>query len=215
METLQFPLYFLDYESFNPALPRFSGYKPYQQIPFQFSLHRLDTPDGELINEKFLYTKEKDPSPFFIDALKKVIGNTGSIIVWYKPFESSHINKNLAIRMSECADLIENMNARMFDLMTIFSKQLHIHPDFHGSASIKKVLPVLIKELSYEKLDIQEGNTASRTWSETVLEGKNVEKKDKIMQNLLEYCCLDTLAMVKIFQKLNCYNIIHESRHCL
>ena len=202
LETLQFPLYFLDYESFNPAIPRFSGYKPYQQIPFQFSLHRLDTPNGELIHEEFLYTGKKDPSPLFINALQKVIGNVGSIIVWYKPFESSHINKRLAIRMPEYADLIESTNTRMFDLMTIFSKQLHIHPDFHGSASIKKVLPVLCPKLSYKELEIGNGSEAMNTWNKLVTEGREDGNRIEIEKAMLEYCGLDTYAMYAIWKHL-------------
>lgn len=202
LDTLQFPLYFLDYESFNPAIPRFSGYKPYQQIPFQFSLHILNTPDGELVHKEFLYTGKKDPSPLFLEALEKVIGKTGNIIVWYKPFESSHINKNLAIRLPEYKDLIENMNMRMFDLMTIFSKQLHIHPDFHGSASIKKVLPVLCPELSYKELDIGNGSEAMNTWNKLVTEEVEENKKARIEKAMLEYCGLDTYAMYAIWKHL-------------
>ena len=202
LDQMQFPLYFLDYESFNPAIPRFSGYKPYQQIPFQFSLHRLDSLDGELVHHEFLYTGKKDPTPLFIDALQKLIGNSGSVIVWYKPFEASHINKNIAIRMPEFANLIDNINNRMFDLMTIFSKQLHIHPEFHGSASIKKVLPVLCPELSYKELDIGNGSEAMNTWNRLVTE--NIDDKERVdtEKAMLEYCKLDTFAMFAIWKHL-------------
>lgn len=202
LETLQFPLYFLDYESFNPAIPRFSGYKPYQQIPFQFSLHRLDSPDTELIHEEFLYTGKEDPSPLFVEDLQKKIGTVGTIIVWFKPFEATHINKRLAIRIPECADFINGMNARMFDLMTIFSKQLHIHPDFHGSASIKKVLPVLCPELSYKELDIGDGSEAMNTWNKLVTEGASEADRVEIEKAMREYCKLDTYAMYAIWKHL-------------
>ncbi|MFZ2522741.1 MAG: DUF2779 domain-containing protein [Minisyncoccia bacterium] len=202
LETLQFPLYFLDYESFNPAIPRFSGYKPYQQIPFQFSLHRLDSPDSDLVHEEFLYTETKDPSPLFVEALKKVIGKTGSILVWYKPFEESHVNKRLAFRMPEHKEFIENINSRMFDLMTIFSKQLHIHPDFHGSASIKKVLPVLCPQLSYKELDIGNGSEAMNTWNRLVTNETEDSDKAETEKAMLEYCCLDTYAMYAIWKHL-------------
>jgi len=202
LETLQFPLYFLDYESFNPAIPRFSGYKPYQQIPFQFSLHRLDSPDGELVHEEFLYTGKKDPSPLFAEALEKVIGKVGSIIVWNKTFEGLHINKHLAIRLPEYADLIQNINARIFDLMTIFSRQLYIHPDFHGSASIKKILPVLCPKLSYKELDIGNGSEAMNTWNKLVTEDIEEKEKKEIEKAMLEYCGLDTYAMYAIWKHL-------------
>ncbi len=202
LKTLQFPLYFLDYESFNPAIPRFSGYKPYQHMPFQFSVHRLDKPDGDLIHSEFLYTGTEDPSPLFVEALKKAIGKSGNIIVWYKPFEESHINKKIAIRIPECADFINDLNSRMFDLMTIFSKQLHIHPDFHGSASIKKVLPVICPELSYKEMEIGNGSEAMNTWNKLVMEEVSDKERLGVEKNMLEYCGLDTYAMYKIWKHL-------------
>jgi hypothetical protein len=156
----------------------------------------------ELVHEEFLYTGDRDPSLLFLEALKKQIGNVGSIIVWYKPFEASHINKNLAIRIPECADFIENINSRMFDLMTIFSKQLHIHPDFHGSASIKKVLPVLCPELSYKELDIGNGSEAMNTWNKLVTGEMMGEGRINIEKAMLEYCGLDTYAMYAIWKHL-------------
>jgi hypothetical protein len=202
LASLQFPLYFLDYESFNPAIPRFGGYKPYQQIPFQFSVHRLDAPDAELVHGEFLYTGKEDPSPLFATALRGKIGKVGSVIVWNKTFEQSHVNKHLAIRIPECADFLNDINSRMFDLMTIFSKQLHIHPDFHGSASIKKVLPVLCPKLSYNDLDIGNGSEAMNTWNKLVTEGASDDEKAKIERAMLEYCGLDTYAMYAIWKHL-------------
>lgn len=202
LDTLQFPLYFLDYESFNPAIPRFISYKPYKHIPFQFSLDRLDTPAAKLVHEEFLYTGKDDPAPLLVKALQRYMGHVGSILVWYKPFEESHINKNLAIRMPEYADFLNNINARMFDLMTIFSKQLHIHPDFHGSASIKKVLPVLCPELSYKELDIGNGSEAMNIWNKLVTEGVTDVERVKIEKSMLEYCSLDTYAMYAIWKHL-------------
>jgi hypothetical protein len=202
LESLQFPLYFLDYESFNPAIPRFVGYKPYQQIPFQFSVHRLDTPTAELVHEEFLYTGRDDPSPLFALALREKIGKVGNVVVWNKTFEQSHVNKHLAIRIPEYADFLNDINSRMFDLMTIFSKQLHIHPDFHGSASIKKVLPVLCPKLSYKELEIGNGSEAMNTWNRLVTEGASDDEKVKIKRAMLEYCGLDTYAMYAIWKYL-------------
>jgi hypothetical protein len=202
LATLKFPLYFLDYESFNPAIPRFSGYRSYQQIPFQFSLDRLDSPEAELVHEEFLYTGSKDPSPLFVEDLQKKIGKVGTIIVWFRPFEASHINKHLAVRIPECAEFVKNINDRMFDLMTIFSKQLHIHPDFHGSASIKKVLPVLCPELSYKELDIGNGSEAMNIWNKLTTEGATDQERAEIERAMKEYCGLDTYAMYAIWKHL-------------
>lgn len=202
LETLQFPLYFLDYESFNPAIPRFKGFKPYQQIPFQYSLHILDSIDSELRHEEFFYAGQDDPTPLFVEDLKKKIGTFGSVIVWNRTFEESHINKHIAIRLPEYAEFISNVNSRIFDLMTIFSKQMHIHPDFHGSASIKKVLPVLCPELSYEELDIGNGSEAMNTWNMMVTGDMSEEEKKETEKAMLKYCGLDTYAMYAIWKHL-------------
>ncbi|MDP3980633.1 MAG: DUF2779 domain-containing protein [Chlamydiota bacterium] len=202
LKTLQFPLYFLDYEAFNPAIPRFSGFKPYQQIPFQFSLDRLDSPDAKLVHEEFLYTGDKDPSSLLVEELKKKIGNSGSVIVWYKPFEESHVNKHLAVRMPEHLDFINNVNSRLFDLMTIFSKHLHVHPEFRGSASIKKVLPVLCPELSYKELEIGNGSEAMNTWNKMVTGEIKESERSMTEKAMREYCALDTYAMYAIWKVL-------------
>ncbi len=207
LSSLQFPLYFLDYEAFNPAIPRFRGFRPYQQIPFEFSLHRLDSPDGELIHSEFLYTDSEDPSRLLVEDLQKNIGTSGTVLVWYKPFEESHINKNLAVRLPEYKEFIFGVNGRLFDLMTIFSKHLHVHPDFHGSASIKKVLPVLCPELSYAELEIGNGSEAMNTWNKLVTDiaSGNITptERAKIEQDMRTYCALDTYAMYAIWKHLN------------
>ena len=193
ISQVTYPLYFLDYETFASLIPPFDGLSPRQQVPFQYSIHKIDE-QGTLTHMEFLHRENSNPSLSLLVQLKKDIGDIGTVFVWYESFEKTR-NKEMGEMFPQYAQFMKELNGRIVDLITPFSSGWFVDKDFFGSASIKKVLPVLIKELSYEKLDIQEGNTASRTWSETVLEGKNVEKKDKIMQNLLEYCCLDTLAM--------------------
>ncbi len=100
------------------------------------------------------------------------------------------------------AKFFESVNRRMYDLMDFFKKGYYVHHDFHGSASLKKVLPVLAPKLSYKKLNIQEGGTASNTWLEMIKPDMAKEKKDKTYRDLLDYCQLDTLAMVEILDKL-------------
>ena len=150
----------------------------------------------------FFYAGQDDPSRLFVEHLKKYIGKVGSIIVWNRTFEESHVNKHLAIRLKEYADFIYAVNSRIFDLMTIFSKQLHIHPDFHGSASIKKVLPVLCPELSYKELDIGNGSEAMNTWNRMVTGDMSELEKKETKKAMLEYCNLDTYAMYAIWKHL-------------
>jgi hypothetical protein len=199
--ALSFPLYFLDYETFPCAIPRFDGFSPYQQIPFQFSLHVLEKAGVELKHFEYLHTENSDPSLPFVEHLKKYIGKTGTIIVWNKKFEMK-INEQLGDRLPEHRAFIEDINSRVYDLMDIFSKQYYIHKDFHGSTSIKYVLPVLAPELSYKDLAIREGGTASQAWDKITSDTFTPAERTQIAQDLKEYCKLDTYAMYAIWKAL-------------
>ncbi len=204
LDSLEFPLYFFDYETLASLVPYFDGMKPYAQYPFQYSLHILDSPDGELRHEEYLHTENSNPAESIVKAMKSHFGPTGSVIAWNMGFEKS-CNDTLAQFVPEAADFLADINNRMVDLMVPFSSSAYIDFRFKGSASIKNVLPVLVPELSYKALDIQEGGSAQRIWMQTVLDGKNTEQKEKILKDLLEYCKLDTLAMVEIWKVLkNC-----------
>ncbi len=202
LASLQYPLYFLDYETCNPAIPIFEGYKPNQHIVFQFSLHILPAPDAEVEHYEFLHTELNDPAPVLLEKLAQCIQPQGSVIVWNKGFECSRNNELTEIH-PQYAGFLENLNNRVFDLMEIFSKGLYIHPDFRGSASIKKVLPVLVPELTYDGMEIAKGDEASIAWWEMVQGKFSEEEKNEIEVNLLKYCQLDTQAMLEIFLKLN------------
>jgi hypothetical protein len=204
LDCLEYPLYFVDYESFNPAIPMYKGYKPYDQMPFQWSLHVLEHEGGELKHYEFIETEEIDPIPRFLKELQKVVGKQGSIIVWNETFEGT-INNRMGEIHPEHKEFCDDMNNRMFDLMKIFRDGLYADPKFKGSYSIKKVLPVLVPDLSYNEMDIAEGATAMASWDEMVhkLRSDNQTKKDKIREDLLRYCEMDTLAMVRIWQVLS------------
>ncbi|MEK9207310.1 MAG: DUF2779 domain-containing protein [Patescibacteria group bacterium] len=202
--TFKYPLSFLDYETYPSAIPRFDGYHPYNQIPFQFSLHILNKPGGKPEHHEFLYTARECPDRYFAEALKKLLPNAGTILVWNEKFEKG-INMQVAERLPECADFMNNLNSRVIDLMIPFSgkKQSFVHPDFRGSASIKAVLPVLAPRLSYKKLHIQEGGSASDTWNKIVTDQFDKKETKRKINALREYCCLDTLAMVEVFRYLD------------
>ncbi len=199
--NISYPLYFLDYETFSKIIPPFDGLRPYQQIPFQYSLHIIEAPNGELKHKQFLHTENSHPTLSLLNQLKQDIGKTGSVLVWFEGFEKGR-NKDMALLYPEYTDFIQSINDRVIDLMVPFYEGWFVDKDFFGSASIKKVLPVLISDLSYEKLEIKEGNAAQRLWMETVFDNKNIEKKEKIMKDLLDYCRIDTLAMVQLFKFL-------------
>nr|MBP9691684.1 DUF2779 domain-containing protein [Candidatus Woesebacteria bacterium] len=200
ISELKYPLYFFDYETFSTVIPEFDGTHPYQQVPFQYSLHMMDE-DGSISHAEYIHTENSNPGKDLLEQLRDNMGDTGSVLVWYKPFEMGR-NKELAEMFPGYATFMNDVNDRIVDLMTPFSEGWFLDKKFMGSASIKKVLPVLISEFSYEKLDIQEGQTASRTWKELVLEGKHADKKEVLVRQLLEYCKMDTLAMVELFKYL-------------
>lgn len=206
LEKLVFPLYFLDYETFPAAIPRFDGFSPYNQIPFQYSLHILDTPDAEPRHLEFLYTEGGDPSRAFADSLRENIGPIGSVVVWHKDFECGR-NRELGERLPDTKNFFADLENRIYDLEVIFKQQYHVHKDYYGSTSIKYVLPVLAPELSYKELVIREGGSASQKWNEMITGDISPEAREDIAKHLKVYCKLDTYAMYVIWKKL--YSIVN------
>jgi hypothetical protein len=201
LETYEFPLYFFDYETSGGLVPPFDDMHPYQQLPFQYSLHILDSPDGELRHEEYLHTENSNPAENLSKTLQSQIGEKGTVLTWNMSFEKS-CNTMLGELVPEYAEFYAGLNERIIDLMQPFSSNWYFDSELKGSASIKAVLPVLVPELSYKTLGIQEGQAASRIWTETVLAGKNEAEKPQILSDLLEYCEMDTYAMVKIYRVL-------------
>jgi len=202
LSELKYPLYFLDYETFGPAAPLFDGYKPYQRIVFQYSLHVKKSPDAKLEHYEYLCREIKDPTSELVESLRGVTGLEGSFISWNKSFEMG-CNNEMGARCNQFADFLNSINDRMYDLMQCFKKGYYVHKDFKCSASIKKVLPVLVPTLSYKALNIQEGGTASESWLKVADPKIDQSAKDKLAGDMLAYCRLDTLAMVEILEVLN------------
>lgn len=201
IKKLVFPLYFLDYETLSSVIPYFDGLTPYQQIPFQYSLHVMDKPDEEIKHYMYLHKENSNPAKALSESIKLNISTKGSVIVWSESFEKN-CNKSLGKLLPEFEQFYEELNERIIDLMIPFSCNWYVHKDFGGSASLKKVLPVLVTELSYKELGIHEGDAAKRLWMEAFLDGKRESSKDQILNDLEEYCKLDTLAMVEIYKQL-------------
>lgn len=199
LSKLVFPLYFLDYETYGSPIPLLDGYKTNQQVVFQVSIHVLRE-DGILEHFEYLADKLEGATRGLVDMMKKNIGRVGSVIVWYESFEKGR-NRELAELHPEERDFLENINDRIFDLMKVFKKDYQ-HPDFQGSASIKKVLPVILPELSYKSLDIQNGTMALSEWEKMIQGDVSDSDRKHIRENLLKYCALDTRAMVEIYKKL-------------
>ncbi len=193
---LKYPLYFLDYETLLKPIPVMDGYNPNSQLVFQYSLHIMQE-DGSIEHLEYLADDLENSTAGLVKSLKENIGDQGSVLVWYEPFEKSR-NEELGKLHPEYKSFFKDVNNRVYDLMKIFKKD-YLMPEFNGSASIKKVLPVLAPELSYKELIVQDGTMAMSAWEELLIT-KDAKKRKEIRKNLLKYCELDTLAMVKIFE---------------
>lgn len=200
LNSLQYPLYFLDYETFFPAVPIFDGYRPYQQMVFQYSVHVVREPNAEPEHYEYITEEMIDPAQGVAASLKNRIGDTGSVIVWNARFEASR-NAEIGEHLPEFADFMASINNRMYDLMMVVKKGYYVDSRFGGSASIKKVLPVMCPELSYNDLAIHEGGTASASWATLTDPKTSPEAKEQLKKDMLAYCGLDTYAMIAIYRK--------------
>ena len=192
------PATFLDFETITFPVPIWKGTRPYQQIPFQFSAHRLSR-SGSLEHEAFLDLSGSDPSLGFAEAVVEACGRRGPVFVYNAGFETARI-KELAQRFPRLREALLAVNNRIVDLLPI-ARQRYYHPSQQGSWSIKKVLPAVAPDLRYDALDgIQDGGLAMEAFREALLPETVRERRLQIEQQLHAYCRLDTYAMVRIWQ---------------
>jgi hypothetical protein len=203
LAALKYPLYFMDFESVNPAIPRFAGMRPYDQIPFQWSVHVLREPGAELEHYEFLALDTSDPRREFISSLCGALGESGSIVVYSQQFESQRLAE-LAASLPEFAERVESIQSRMWDLLPVIRNHVY-HPKFAGSYSLKYVSPALVPEMSYEGMAVADGQQAGVAWESLVRGGLDEVESAKTKQSLLDYCGQDTRAMVRILDKLREY----------
>ena len=203
LEKLSFPLYFLDFETFQTAIPRFNGTSPYQQIPFQYSLHYIEEPNGELKHKEFLAEAGVDPRRKLAEQLVDDIPENVCVTAYNMGFEKSVITK-LAEQYEDLREHLLKIKDNIQDLIIPFRNRMYYAKEMEGSYSIKKVLPALFPDdpdLNYKNLDIvHNGREASSIFS--TLDNKSKEEQEEIRKSLLKYCKLDTLAMVKLWEKL-------------
>lgn len=191
------PALFLDFETINMAVPIWKGTRPYQQIPFQLSAHRLDV-NGKLGQEYFLELNGQDPSEGFVKALIDVCGKEGPIFV-YSGYENTII-RAMAERFPNHAEDLSAICTRLVDLLKI-AQEHYYHPSQQGSWSIKKILPTIAPELNYDNLDgVQDGGSAQAAFKEAIASETTAERKRQLEKQLLDYCAMDTLAMVKLWK---------------
>ncbi len=206
ISSLRYPLYFFDFETFSTAIPLYEGIKPYQRIPFQYSIHVLDSIDSQPAHYDFLAENSRDPREELLSNLKNHIGTEGSIIVYYELFEKG-VLRELAGAFPECSRWVSLILPRIVDLYKPFGCFYYYRSSQKGSASIKSVLPA-ITNLSYEGMDIAEGLAASVNFLyicgnyNTGKGSPSGEEVDRIRKSLIKYCRMDTGGMIHILRAL-------------
>lgn len=203
INTLSYPLYFLDFETMQLPVPQFPGTKPYQQIPFQYSLHYIEEPGGVLKHKEFLGVSGEDPRRAIAESLCRDIPMNVCVTAYNRGFECGRI-KELACAFPDLAEHLLNIRSNIQDLLTPFQSGYYYNRDMGGSFSIKSVLPALYPddpELDYHNLEgVHNGSEAMTIFP--MIKDMSPEEQAAARKNLLTYCKLDTLAMVKVWQKL-------------
>lgn len=204
LNKIEYPVFFMDFETFMPAIPLYEKTKPYQHIPFQYSLHYKKDKSSELEHFEFLADQHSDPRKAFVEALLKDTESIGTILVYDILMERNVLN-GLKKDFPEFASEIDNRLSRMIDLVQPFQERSYYHPAMKNSFSIKNVLPALVPELNYSNLKIASGSVAMIAF-ENLSKETDMFRALETREQLLEYCKMDTLAMVKIFEVLEVTN---------
>jgi len=199
--TLEYPLYFLDFETINPAIPVYDNSSPYEPIPFQYSLYIIKNKDAKPERHSYIAPGDKDPRAEILKQLKKLLGNSGSIVAYNASFEKTRL-REASEAYPEYQGWVAAIEERIVDLLTPFRGFLFYHPDQAGSASLKNVLPALTNS-NYDAMEITDGNMASIEYYRVTF-GKNIDEKDRqrVYGALGKYCDLDTKGMVEILDEL-------------
>lgn len=203
LNTLSYPLYFLDFETYQMPIPLYDGISPYEKIPFQYSLHYIEKEDGKLKHTEFLAEPNTDPRRQLAEKLIKDIPKDTCVLAYNMSFEKSVINK-LATTYPDLSDHLMNIHKNIKDLMIPFRNRDYYNKNMHGSYSIKYVLPSLFpsdENLNYHNLELVHNGTEAMDKFKELSNLEN-EELEYTKERLLKYCELDTYAMVKIYEKL-------------
>ncbi len=201
LTTLSYPIYHLDFETFGQAIPQWKGISPFMQIPFQYSLH-VEHSDGTIEHKEFLANDGSDPRALLAQKLCEDIPRDVTVLAYNMSFEKGVIKK-LASEYETLRAHLFNIHDNIKDLMTPFQQKHYVTPSMKGSYSIKYVLPALAPDMkeAYLELDgVQNGGEAMNAFAN--LSKLDDTEKEKMRNALLEYCKLDTLAMVRVLEKL-------------
>lgn len=201
LSSWKFPMVFLDFETINPAIPRYDKTGPYQQVPFQFSVHIWNSPESELIHKEYLHTDANDPRPKLIPLLLDACKGKGSIVAYYSTFETQRISE-MADYSKEHKKELEALLDRFVDPLPIFREFVY-DSSFEGSFSLKTVAPTILGESqSYEGMLVADGSAAQRAFEEIINPKTEHNRREQIITASLEYCKKDTLVMVDLVKWL-------------
>jgi len=201
LDELQFPIYFLDFETVGPAVPVYDQSQPYQQVPFQFSLHILPGWDKEASHHAYLAEGQDDPRPELLSKLESLIKDKGSILSYNMSFELARLRESVAV-YPKYQEWFVGIEKRFLDLIVPFRKFDYYDPKQMGRTSIKNVFPALTGG-TYEGLEIGDGGTASNEYARVMFSDDiSPDDKDCVLRGLEEYCKLDTQAMIDILKVL-------------
>jgi hypothetical protein len=195
IRRMDYPRYYLDFETINPAVPVWANTRPYMQVPFQWSCH-IEHADGTLEHHAFLAEGGDDPRRGFSESLVKVLGESGPVVVYNAAFERSRMQE-MAEAFPELAPALEVACKRIVDLLPI-AREHYYHPEMRGSWSIKDVLRTIAPDLAYEGMAVADGGMAQEAFAELMQPDIVPERRKALRDALLEYCERDTLAMVRI-----------------
>jgi CRISPR/Cas system-associated exonuclease Cas4 (RecB family) len=194
----RYPVHFLDFETFNPALPLYVGTRPYDIIPFQWSAHTL-TADGGVAHRDYLHEDSTDPRRPFTEALVEALGRKGSILT-YSGYEARLIGE-LEGHLPDLAPDLSRLRDRLIDLLPTIREHVY-DPGFHGSFSLKSVVPALIPQLAYDGLEVSDGGQASLAYMEVLEPNTPPDRRRALAAALRAYCKRDTEALVELFKLL-------------
>lgn len=200
LQGLVYPLYFLDFETFATAIPQYDLVHPYENIPFQFSLHIVSAPGAEPVHHAFLAGGKTDPRPEVLSRLKSLLGKKGSIVAFNSSFEKTVLQRAIEA-YPQYAGWTRTLDGRIVDLLAPFRAFAYYHPDQQGSMSLKSVLPVLTTD-GYKNLEIADGTTASLEYCRVTFGDADAGDRERVRMNLEQYCRQDTIGMVKIVDRL-------------
>ena len=200
---MTYPLYFLDFETMAPAIPLFPGTRPFEQIPFQYSLHYIEREGGEVLHREFLAESGPDPRRAIAEAICRDIPADVCVTAFHKSTEAGILRK-LAEQFPDLAAHLNAVAGNIADLLDPFQKGWYYRKEIGGSFSIKSVLPAICPddpELDYHELEgVHNGTEAMSIFPR--IKDMEPEEAERARRNLLAYCRLDTLALVKVWEEL-------------